>query len=293
MIDKLSILNGAKYFSLGILQNYLVFVPAIKHIKYFHGTTQIYSWKSNALSEESIENVTKSDSRLAPTFVDHHILPDINFNGHCLIKNNISIHIKVINVSISYTVGTQLRNSNTDFTLANFLFGSVKLTKNADPDKYKYTGYGTGFDSRSEFLFPDGNYGKNVTIFGADMSSSVHFDNKGKDILILGGGPTQGLDDATLKADAKYLISFTESGKRFVLSLHCSGRNSFLFVKATKVYQFKAKKSKIKGYALCLGNVSRDFTINNMKKTGFKGAVNFLSVGFNPIDTNNISYIHK
>ena len=293
MIDKLSILNGAKYFSLGILQNYLVFVPAIKHIKYFHGTTQIYLWKSNALSEESIENVTKSDSSLAPTFVDHHILPDINFNGHCLIKNNISIHIKVINVNISYTVGTQLRNSNTDFTLANCLFGSVKLTKNADPDKYKYTGYGIGFDSRSEFLFPDGNYGKNVTIFGADMSSSVHFDNKGKDILILGGGPTQGLDDATLKADAKYLISFTESGKRFVLSLHCSGRNSFLFVKATKVYQFKAKKSKIKGYALCLGNVSRDFTINNMKKTGLKGAANFLSVGFNPIDTNNISYIHK
>ena len=186
-----------------------------------------------------------------------------------------------------------MRNSNTDFTLANCLFGSVKLTKNADPDKYKYTGYGIGFDSRSEFLFPDGNYGKNVTIFGADMSSSVHFDNKGKDILILGGGPTQGLDDATLKADAKYLISFTESGKRFVLSLHCSGRNSFLFVKATKVYQFKAKNSKIKGYALCLGNVSRDFTINNMKKTGLKGAANFLSVGFNPIDTNNISYIHK
>ena len=62
--------------------------------------------------------------------------------------------------------------------------------------------------------------GKNVIIFGADMSSSVHVDNKGKDILILGEGPTQGLDDTTLTAEAKYPINFTQSGKRFVLSLH-------------------------------------------------------------------------
>ena len=78
LINKFSILNGAKYFSLGIFQNYLVFIPAIRHIKYFHDTTQIYSWKSNGMSEESIENITKSDRNFAPTFVDHHSLPDIN-----------------------------------------------------------------------------------------------------------------------------------------------------------------------------------------------------------------------
>ena len=86
MINKFSILNGAKYFSSGIFQNYLVFIPAIKHIKYFHGTTQIYSWKSNGMSEESIENITRSDSNFAPTFVDHHLLPGMISNGHCLIK---------------------------------------------------------------------------------------------------------------------------------------------------------------------------------------------------------------
>ena len=48
------------------------------------------------------------------------------------------------------------------------MFGSVKLTKNADPGKYKYTGYSIGFDSRSEFLFTDRRYGKNVVVFGAD-----------------------------------------------------------------------------------------------------------------------------
>ena len=76
------------------------------------------------------------------------------------------------------------------------------------------------FYSRSEFLFTDGSYGKNVIIFGADMSSSVNVDNTGKYILILGKGPTQGLDDTTLTAEAKYSINFTLSGKRFVLSLH-------------------------------------------------------------------------
>ena len=126
------------------------------------------------------------------------------------------------------------------------------------------------------------------------MSSSVHFDNKGKDILILGEGPTQGLDDTTLTAEAKYPINFTESGKRFVLSLHYNGSNSFLFVNATKVYQFKAKISEIKDYAQCLGNTSRDFTINNMKKkTGLKGIVNFFSVDFILVYTNNILDIYK
>ena len=97
-----------------------------------------------------------------------------------------------------------LRNLNTDFTLNKCLFESVKLTKNADPDKYKYSAYGKGFDSLSEFLFTYGSMGKGVNTFGVDMSSSVHIDNKNKDILILGEGPSQGLDDTTLTAEDLY-----------------------------------------------------------------------------------------
>ena len=99
----------------------------------------------------------------------------------------------------------------------------------------------------------------------ADISSSVHVDN-GKGILILGERPTKGLDDTTLTAEAKYPINFTQSGKRFVLSLHYNGSNSFLFVNATKVYQFKAKDSEIKVYSLFLAYVLKDFTISYMKK---------------------------
>ena len=140
MINKVDILKGAKYFSSGIFQNYLVFIPAKKYIKYFCGTTRIDSWKYNELSEESIENITKPDSNFAPNFVDHHWLPDINFNGHRLI-NSFSITKKVINLYISYTLNPQLRNLNIDFTLGNCLFGSVKLTNNPDLYKYKYSGY--------------------------------------------------------------------------------------------------------------------------------------------------------
>ena len=121
--------------------------------------------------------------------------------------------------------------------------------------------------------------GKNVIIFEVDVSSSVHIDNKNKNILILGEGPTQGLDDTTLTTEAKYRINFTQSGKRFVLSLHYNGSNRFLFVNTKNIYQFIAKDSEIKSYALCLGNISKDFTINNMKKTGLIGTVKiFLSI---------------
>ena len=81
--------------------------------------------------------------------------------------------------------------------------------------------------------------GRNVIIFGADMSSSMNVDNKNKDILILGQGPTQRLDDTTLTAEAIYSINFTRPNKRFVLSMHYNGSNSFLFVNATKIAQCK------------------------------------------------------
>ena len=136
-------------------------------------------WKSNGMSEEIIKNITNSDNLFALTFVDHHVLPDINFNEHCLLKNNISIPKKVINIHISYILNLWPRYSNTDFTLGSCLFGSIKFTKNADPGKYKYSSYSIGFDSHSEVSFTAGSMGENI-IFGADMSSSVHIDNKNK-----------------------------------------------------------------------------------------------------------------
>ena len=130
-------------------------------------------------------------------------------NGHCLINDNISIPKKVINLYISCILNPWLRDLNTDFTLNKCLFGSVKLSKNADLDKYKYSGYCVGFDSRCQFSLTDGSMGKNGFISRVATSSSVHIVNKNKDILILGEGSTQVLDHTALTAEAKYTINFT------------------------------------------------------------------------------------
>ena len=99
------------------------------------------------------------------------------------------------------------------------MFRNAKLTKNTDYDKYLYSEYGIGFDSCSLFSIPNFDWGKNSTIFGVDMSSSIHIDNKNKDILILSKGPTQGLDNATLTTEAEYYIItsiFQDHKEKFV-----------------------------------------------------------------------------
>ena len=125
------------------------------------------------------------------------------------------------------------------------------------------------------------------------MSSSVHINNKKKDISILGKGPTQGLDDITLTTVAQYLINFSRLNRKFRLSLHYNRSRSFLYVNLTKIYQFKAKDSEIKIYTLCLGNIPIDFTVNNMKKKGLNGYVYTFSVDYNVIDTSNSINIYK
>ena len=85
-------------------------------------------------------------------------------------------------------------------TLQNCLFGVVKLTKNIDVDKYKYSEYGIGFDSRASFALPNGGDGKNVTIFGADLSSTTHANNKARSILVLGKDFMQRIDSTAIYA---------------------------------------------------------------------------------------------
>ena len=107
--------------------------------------------------------------------------------------------------------------------------------------------------------------GNNVIIY--------HINNKGKYILILGQVSTQGLDDSTLSAEAQFSFNFSRTNRKFCLSLHYNGSNSFLFANTTKIYQFKAKDSEKKKYPLCLGNIPGDFPANYMKKTVLNGCV--------------------
>ena len=129
--------------------------------------------------------------------------------------------------------------------LVNCLFAAVSITENSDIDKKKYSGYGIGFDRNGVYLLSDGSLGRNVVIFGVDMSSSVHVDNKGKDILILGKGPTQGLGEHSFihKKCIQLILLIIE--EKCCLSLHYNGANSYLFGDSTEIIKVKAKESKI------------------------------------------------
>ena len=98
------------------------------------------------------------------------------------------------------------------------------------------------------------------------MSSSINNANNKKNILILGKGPTQGLDEHSLSAEKMYSINFTKTNKIFSLSLHYNGDNSYLFVNRTEIHKFKAKDTEINPYNLCLGNISKKFSESNIKK---------------------------
>ena len=124
------------------------------------------------------------------------------------------------------------------------------------------------------------------------MSSSVHIDNKKKDILVLGKGPTQGLEH-TLTAKKMYSINFTVTKEKFCLSLHYNGTNSYLFVNGSEIHKFRAKDSEIVSTLLCLGNISKDWSTNNMKKTGFHSYVYDFSVDYDAIDVDDIRDIHN
>ena len=168
----------------------------------------------------------------------------IKFIGSCLKQPKLKYtHQTIVNIYIVYELGASDSNDN-DPTLKNSLFGAATLTENVDIDKYGYSGYGIGFNRRSSFSFQSGGFGQNVLIFGEDMSFSAHIDNKKKDILVLRKAPTQGLEH-TMTAENMYLINFTVTKKKFCLSLHYNGENSYLFVNGTEIYKFKAKNSEI------------------------------------------------
>ena len=229
----------------------------------------IYFWKSKGLSDENITAPTRSDYSLNPQLGYLGNKTRVEFKGSCLKQDKITYtHGKIVKIYIVYEISTNfniIQHFHSYSTLDNCLFGAVSLAKKADVDRYKYSRYGIGFDRHGFFSHPSGGTGRNVIIFGVDMSSSTKIDNRKKDILILGKGPIQGLEH-TLTAEKMYSINFTVTNRKFCLSLHYNGANSYLFVNGTEIYKFKAKDSEIVATPLCLGNISKDWSVDNMKK---------------------------
>ena len=199
-----------------------------------------------------------------------------------------------INFFIVYEWDTWSRDLNSDFTLKGNLFGGgIKLAKNADLDKFVYSGYGIGFDLLHFVHFQILIGAKMLLFFKLKWAHQCILITR-KKILILGKGPAQGLGKTTLTAEAEYSSIFWGSNIEFCLSLHFSGSNSILFGNATKIYQFKGKDSEIKKKCpLCLGSISGDFSANNMKKTESNGCVYNFSVDYRTFNISDITNIHK
>ena len=123
----------------------------------------------------------------------------------------------MVNICIVYEISKNFNISSYQ-TLENCLLGAVSLTKNADFDKYKYSGYGIGFDRKGKFSVGN-RFARICILFGVDMISSVYVDSEKKDILILSEVPKQRFDDTIWKPEKTYLIDFTENNKKFCLSL--------------------------------------------------------------------------
>ena len=174
----------------------------------------VLSWQPKGLSNESIKSPATSDNSLNPRLSYNGTKIRVQFTRRCLKQPKFAFaHNKIVNIYIVYELGASTSHTS-DLTIKICLFGAVTLTKNADIEKYKYSGYGIRFDRRSSFSFPSGGFGENVLIFGVDISSSIHVDNKKKDILVLGRRPTQGLE-STLTAEKMYSINFTVTKKNF------------------------------------------------------------------------------
>ena len=166
-----------------------------KYFKTDNNSAYISEWKSKGLSNEGIKPPKVGNNNRTPqiNYHEHHLR--VIVSGSCLQQSKTDYSNKIINFYIVYELRTSSNSNINNPTLQNCLFGSVTLTKNTDIDNYKYSGYGIGFDRKGSFSFPGGGFGQNVIIFGADMSSSPHINNKRKDILVLGMGPMQGLGE--------------------------------------------------------------------------------------------------
>ena len=267
-------------------ENYLVFQTMCK---YFESTTSngvvfVNSWKSKGISDQILV-VTSS---LTPTLKYYNGKIELNSRSSLLKQNSITYkHGPIVNIYITYKISSI--DNNSSIVLINCLFGAAQInTKSIDTERHMYSGYGICFNSTGSYTHPDGSIGRNAVIIGADMAESKHNTNKTENILILGRGFVQKLNNKTIYPEKIYSPNFSVKSKTFCLSLYYNGDDSYLFFNGKKVIQFKAKDSEIKPRPLCLGNISKKFSNQIIRETGFRGHIYDFSVDYSAITKDKI-----
>ena len=221
--------------------------------------------------------ILKDDEKMCVYLQGSHFQQNsaLTTNNDHVINNN------AINIYIIYKLDPIASSRDTIFTIQNSLLGAMQITKNAtDSDKNNYKGYGICFDERSQFghTITEGGRahttnGRNVLIFRVGMSFSVHATNRTNNIYVMADGFTQGINDTTLYVEKNYYRNFTEPGKKFMLSLHYNGDDSYLFINGRQELKFKAKTDQLFKQKLCIGNLSDQWTTSESEKPGLYGNI--------------------
>ena len=267
--ESTGVLNGTDYYSMNSIKNTKNEAPILKN-------------------DEKLYVYLKGSH-----FQQHNVL--ITTNDHV-------INADVVNIYIVYKLDPIATSKDTTtFTIENSLFGAMQITKNADISRYKYKGYGICFDGRKEFThvrkrgnFSDTTDGRNVIIFGVDMSFSKHANNKRNNIYVMGKDYVQRINDTTIYTEKLYYRNFTDLGKKFVLSLHYNGKNSYLHVNDNQELKFKAKTDQLIKETLCLGNLSDQWTTSESEKTGLHQKIYDFVVDYEQITgTTKILDMHR
>ena len=264
-------------------QGYLVYGCKMGSFQFTN--VKISTWKSTGIFNYS------GDSNMNAVGDASGDLPEIKNDGRMYVylsgnhfqQNKVIIlnNDNVINIYCVYEIETISSSRDTSFTIQNALFGSIQITKNAiDNSKNDYKGYGICFDERSQFghtITEDGRAhttnGRNVLIFGVEMSFSVHATNRANSIYVMGNGLTQGIHSTTLYVEKNYWRSFTDPGKKFIISLHDDGDESYFFVNGRNELKFKAKTNQLVKEKLCIGNLSDQWIASESEKTGLYGNI--------------------
>ena len=269
-------------------KNHLVYECKVD--SFIFNNKKISKWESTGVFNRSdyysmngIENtkkempILKNDEKLYVYLQGNHFQQNnvlTSSNDHVLNKN-------VVNIYIVYKLDPLASIRDKSFTIQNTLFGAMQITKNAtDNDKNNYKGYGICFDERSEFghTITEGGHAhttdaRNVLIFGADMSFSVHATNRANHIYLMGTGLTQGINDTTIYAEKNFYRNFTDFGKKIVLSLRYNGDNSYLFVNGRQELKFKDKTDQLVKEKLCIANLSDQWTTSESEKAEAYGKI--------------------
>ena len=263
----------------------LVYACKVGSMKFY--ISGILEWNPNDIYDNSNKNqlnAVQNTKNVAPNIKSTNGQLYVSFNGNYFEQDPITIPNNVINIYCVYQLDPINSTRNTDYTIQNALFGDMKITKNTASSKNNYKGYGICFDEEGTFSKGNINNGRNAIIFGVHESSLVHANNKANNIYVVGDLFVQGINDTTSYAEKIYSQNFTQSSKKFILSLHYNGNDSYLFVNGVQELKFKAKNDQIISDGLCLGNLSGEWTKSESEKTGLYGNIYDFVVDYKAIN---------